>query len=174
MTSSIPTGSQSTSIAGEGTGFEEVKSAALQVRRSLEAIGLESWALLSGGKGIHVVVPIEPEQDWTGVRGFAHQFCTIIADAAPERFTVSLPKAERRGRIFLDYLRNQRTATAVMPYSLRARRGAPVAAPVAWEELDGFDSAETFTIDDVALLRRRAASKALKGWGKSAQSLPRL
>ena len=159
---------------GEGVGFEQVKAAALQLRRSFDAIGLRSFALLSGGKGIHVVVPILPQADWSEVRGFAKSFCSALADAAPDRFTVALPKAERRGRIFLDYLRNQRTATAVLPYSARARDGAAVAAPVSWDELGGIDRADAFTIADAEELLTRSRAKALRGWGTGAQALPRI
>ena len=109
---------------GEGVGFGAVKDAALQLRRSFEALGLASFPLLTGGKGVHVVVPIVPEMPWAGVREFANAFCAAFAEADPERFTVALRKDQRRGRIFLDYLRNQRTATAILPYSARARDGA--------------------------------------------------
>ncbi len=154
-------------------GFDEVKDAAVQLRRSFEALGLESFALLSGGKGIHVVVPLEPVSDWDEVDGFAKSFCTALAEAAPERFTVALPKPQRRGRIFLDFLRNHRTATAVMPYSARARAGMPVAAPVAWDELRDIDRSDAFTIADAAQLLKRARSRSLKNWAVSAQRLPR-
>jgi bifunctional non-homologous end joining protein LigD len=153
-------------------GFEAVKDAALQVRRGFEAVGLESFALLSGGKGIHVVVPLEPVAQWDEVREFAKAFCTALAEAAPERFTIALPKPRRRGRIFLDFLRNQRTATAVMPYSARARAGMPVATPLDWDELAGVGRSDAFTIADVELLLSRAKSRELKGWGQSAQRLP--
>jgi len=159
---------------GEGVGFEAVKEAALQLRRSFAAVGLESFALLTGGKGIHVVVPIAPQAEWKAVRGFARAFCAALAEADPERFTIALPKKERRGRIFLDYLRNQRTATAVLPYSARARTGMPVAAPVAWDELDSIDSAAAFTVADVEQLLGRARSPALEGWGVGDQRLPRI
>ena len=159
---------------GEGVGFTDVRSAALQLRRSFEAVGLDSFALLSGGKGVHVVVPIAPEAEWKQVRAFAKAFCAALAEAAPDRFTIALPKKERRGRIFLDYLRNQRTATAILPYSARARDGAPVAAPVSWEELECIDRADAFTIADAEELLRRSKSKALKDWGKADQRLPRL
>ena len=114
---------------GEGVDFAAVKQAAAQLRRSFDALGLACFALLTGGKGVHVVVPLTPVADWEAVRSFAKDFCTALAEAAPDRFTVALPKKQRRGRIFLDFLRNQRTATAVLPYSARARAGAPVAAP---------------------------------------------
>lgn len=155
-------------------GFAAVRDAALQLRRSFEGLGVASFALLSGGKGIHVVVPLLAVADWDEVRNFAKSFCTALADADPARFTVALPKKERRGRIFLDFLRNQRTATAVMPYSARARAGMPVAAPVTWEELRDIDRSDEFTVGDVETLLRRAGSKELSGWGVAKQRLPRL
>ena len=159
---------------GDGVGFPAVKAAALQVARSFDAIGLKSFALLTGGKGIHVVVPIAPTAEWPQVRDFAKTFCTALAEGAPKRFTIALPKERRRGRIFLDFLRNQRTATAILPYSGRARHGAPVAAPVAWAELDGIERADAFSIGDAEALARRAGSKQLKDWGVAEQMLPRL
>jgi bifunctional non-homologous end joining protein LigD len=155
-------------------GFGKVKEAALQVQRAFEAVALVSFALLSGGKGIHVVVPLEPVAKWQQVDAFAKRFCTVLAEAAPENFTVALPKQQRRGRIFLDFLRNHRTATAVMPYSARARAGMPVAAPVTWDELKDIERSDTFSIADVDSLLDRARSRALKGWGSAAQRLPRL
>jgi bifunctional non-homologous end joining protein LigD len=159
---------------GEGVTFEDVKHSALQVRRSLDAVGLRSFPLLTGGKGIHVVVPLIAEAEWREVREFAKLFCTALAEADPARFTVALPKAKRAGRIFLDFLRNQRTATAIMPYSARARDGAPVAAPVTWEEVPGFTQANAYTIEDVAKLRRRAKRKEIGNWGRAEQRLPLL
>jgi bifunctional non-homologous end joining protein LigD len=155
-------------------GFAKVKEGAFQLHRSFDAVGLESFALLSGGKGIHVVVPLEPVAEWEQVDEFAKSFCTALAHAAPDRYTVALPKARRRGRIFLDFLRNHRTATAVMPYSARARTGMPVAAPVTWEELDVIDRSDAFSIADAAELMKRANSRKLKDWGKGAQRLPRI
>ena len=155
-------------------GFDRVKDAAFQLERSLDALGLASFPLLSGGKGIHVVVPLAAEARWDDVREFARAFCGALADAAPDRFTIALPKPQRRGRIFLDFLRNQRTATAVMPYSARARAGMPVAAPVTWRELGDIDRSDAFTIADVELLLKRAASAELKEWARQPQRLPLL
>jgi bifunctional non-homologous end joining protein LigD len=155
-------------------GFNAVKEAAFQLNRSFEAVGLESFALLSGGKGLHVVVPLDPVAEWPQVDEFAKDFCTALAEAAPDKFTVALPKPQRRGRIFLDFLRNHRTATAVMPYSARARAGMPVAAPVDWQELQDIESAAAFTIADVEQLLKRASSRKLKNWGAGAQRLPML
>lgn len=154
--------------------FDAVKDAAFQVRRSFGAVGLESFAMLSGGKGVHVLVPLKPVAQWDEVRNFAKTFCTALAEAAPQRFTVALPKAQRRGRIFLDFLRNQRTATAIQPYSARARPGMPVATPVDWDELQTIERSDAFTIAEVKDLLKRANSRRLKGWGEGGLRLPRI
>ena len=157
---------------GEATTFDDVRRAALQLRHSFNAIGLESWPLLSGGKGIHVVVPLRPDAEWPAVQQFARIFCTALAQADPDQFTVALSKLERRGRIFLDHLRNHRTATAILPYSARARTGAPVAAPLSWEEVETVVGPKAFTIYDFGELIERAGSRKLRGWGEAEQTLP--
>jgi bifunctional non-homologous end joining protein LigD len=159
---------------GAGTSFAQVRDAALQMRASFAAVGLDCWPMLSGGKGIHVIAPLTPRAQWPAVQEFARLFCTALATADPERFTVALPVAERRGRIFLDHLRNHRTATAVLPYSARARPGAGVAAPITWEEVEKIGSADAFRITDVATLLERASGRALRQWGTAGQELPRL
>lgn len=155
-----------------GLDFAKVKEAALRLRALLADLGLETFPLLSGGKGIHVVAPLDATAAWPAVKSFADRFSRAIAQAEPEMFTANIRKVERKGRIFLDWLRNQRGATAVMPYSARARENAPVSAPIAWEELDDFKSGGHFTIRDADALLERAASKALAGWGKAKQALP--
>ncbi|MEO7564363.1 MAG: DNA ligase D [Sphingomicrobium sp.] len=155
-----------------GLDFSEVKKAALRLKALLADLALETFPLLTGGKGIHVVAPLDQSADWTKVKSFAERFSRAIAEAEPEMFTANIRKVQRKGRIFLDWLRNQRGSTAVMPFSARAREGAPVAAPIAWAELDDFSSGGHFTIRDSDLLLERAASKALAGWGKAAQKLP--
>jgi bifunctional non-homologous end joining protein LigD len=157
---------------GDQVTFDQVKDAALQLRRSFASLGLESFALLTGGKGVHIVVPLVPEAKWAHVRDFAKSFCTALAEAKPERFTVALPKKERHGRIFLDYLRNQRTATAIMPYSARARAGMPVATPIGWKELEEVDRSDAFSIADVEELLKRPKRRKLKHWGTAKQRLP--
>jgi bifunctional non-homologous end joining protein LigD len=155
-----------------GLGFAEVKRAARDVRRHLADMGLQTWPMLTGGKGLHVIVPLTPQAEWPQVKDFAQRFCVALATAEPDRFTANLAKARRKGRIFLDYLRNQRGATAILPYSSRARAKAPVAAPIHWEELDEYESGSRFTVKDIDLLLERAAGRALRDWGEAAQELP--
>ena len=156
----------------EGLDFAAVRDAARRIRDLLEDIGLRTFPMLTGGKGIHVIAPLDAAKDWQAVSSFAERFSRAIAEAEPETFTANIRKVQRKGRIFLDWLRNQRGATAVMPYSARAREGAPVAVPVAWEELDDFDGGNAFSITDLDLLLERAGSKRLAGWGEADQSLP--
>jgi bifunctional non-homologous end joining protein LigD len=120
------------------------------------------------------VVPLDRTADWPKVKDFASRFARALAEAHPDRFTANMKKAERKGRIFLDWLRNQRGATAVLPYSARARPGATVAAPVTWDELDDIKSPGRFTIADVETLVERAGSRSLRGWGVADQRLPDL
>ena len=145
-------------------------AAARDIRARLGELGLASFAMLSGGKGVHVVVPLTPGHDWESHKDFARRFATAFATAEPERFVATMSKARRKGRIFIDWLRNQRGSTAILPYSARARAGAPVALPLDWEELEGMKDAHPFGIDDADSLIERA--KALKGWGFAAQALP--
>lgn len=158
----------------EGLGFAEVKKAASDIRRHLADIGLQTFPLLTGGKGLHVIVPLTPRAEWPQVKDFAQRFCVALATAEPERFTANLAKARRKGRIFLDYLRNQRGATAIMPYSAREREQASVAAPISWDELDEHESGASYTVRDAAKLLGRAGSRKLQGWGEAAQVLPDL
>ena len=155
-----------------GLDFELVKKAAKDLKTHLADMGLTTFPMLTGGKGVHVIVPLTPKAEWPAVKDFAHRFAMALAEAEPERFTAALPKAQRKGRIFVDYLRNQRGATAIMPYSARAREGAPVAAPINWEELDEMDSGARFSVRDADTLLERAASRRLQGWGEASQVLP--
>jgi bifunctional non-homologous end joining protein LigD len=158
----------------EGLGFGEVKRTARDIHRYLADMGLVSFPMVTGGKGLHVVVPLVPQAEWPEVKDFAQRFAVALATAEPERFTANLAKVKRKGRIFLDYLRNQRGATAIMPYSARARDGATVAAPISWDELDDLESGAPFSVRDTALLLDRASSRTLQGWGEASQVLPDL
>ncbi|SMF77900.1 DNA ligase D [Allosphingosinicella indica] len=156
----------------EGLGFDAVKKAATDLRRYLDDIGLQTFAMLTGGKGLHVIAPLTPEAKWPAVKDFAQRFALALAEAEPDRFTATMSKAKRKGRIFLDWLRNQRGSTAILPYSARAREGAPIAAPIAWDELADFEGGNAFSVKDAETLLERASSRTLQGWGVADQVLP--
>ncbi len=156
----------------EGLGFADVKNAAIGIRDLLAYLGLESFAMLTGGKGVHVVVPLNPGHSWEQHKSFAKGLAEALAREEPGRFVATMSKAKRKGRIFIDWLRNQRGNTAVMPYSARAHANAPVAAPVAWAELVETASSHRFSISDAGTLVERARSKPLAGWGVADQALP--
>ncbi len=158
----------------EGLDFEDTKKAAEHLKNQLAELGLVSFPLLSGGKGVHVVVPLTPDAEWPAVKDFADRFARALAAAEPDRFVAVMTKAKRVGKIFIDYLRNQRGSTAIMPYSARARAGAPVSAPVSWTELRDIDTAAKWSVRDAAELIERVGSPALDGWGVADQVLPDL
>jgi bifunctional non-homologous end joining protein LigD len=119
-------------------GFDEVVKAALEIRERLQHVGLESFCKTTGGKGLHVVTPLvngKHAVDWGAAKNFAHIICAQMAGDAPDRYLDTMSKAQRHGRIFLDYLRNDRTATAVAVLSPRARAGATVSMPIDWKQV---------------------------------------
>ncbi|HKL46234.1 MAG TPA: DNA ligase D [Roseovarius sp.] len=164
----------------ESLEFARVKAAARQVRDGLDACGLQSAAMMTGGKGIHVVVPLRRISGWDRVKDFARTFAQTLAERDPDAFTATMSKSKRKGRIFIDWLRNERGATAIAPYSLRARPGAAVAAPVSWEELDDLTRPDGFHAGDMEARLARpcplnapeargigtGAMKALDDWSK--------
>ncbi|KKB85681.1 hypothetical protein VW29_06340 [Devosia limi DSM 17137] len=132
----------------EGLDFAKVRTAALDIGKELGAWGLESYPMITGGKGIHVIAPLLPTTEWPEVKGFCKTFAQRLADREPERFTATMSKAKRAGKLFIDYLRNERGATAIAPWSPRARPGAPVAVPLTWDELHKVKSANQFGLAD--------------------------
>lgn len=126
--------------------FSEVKAAARKIADLLAAAGLNSVPMLSGGKGIHVIVPLDGRNDWAEVKDFSRALARGLAEREPAHFVATASKAERKGKIFIDWLRNERGATAIAPYSPRARKGATVAMPVNWDELAKIRSAAAFDI----------------------------
>ena len=158
----------------EGLGFDAVVSAAFHVQDMLAQMGLVTFPMVTGGKGVHVIAPLMPSAEWPQVKDFALRFATALAQAQPERFTAALAKAKRAGRIFIDYLRNQRGATAVMPYSARSRPNAPIAVPLTWEELRDLDAPSHWHIADAQEMLKRAQSRDLAHWGRADQILPDL
>jgi bifunctional non-homologous end joining protein LigD len=133
----------------EGLGFDLVIEAAEVIRDGLDALGLASFVKTTGGKGLHVVSPIRRGPSWTDVRDFTQAFARQVAGAAPDRYTSNPLKARRVGKVFVDYVRNTRGATAVAPYSTRARPGTPVSVPVTWDELRRGVDPKAFTVASV-------------------------
>jgi bifunctional non-homologous end joining protein LigD len=130
----------------EGLGFPKVKDAAFYLREVLGALGLRSLAMLSGGKGVHVVVPIRPQQEWPVVKAFAADLVARVVAENPDLYVGTMSKAKRKGRLFIDHFRNERGSTAIAPFSPRARAGAPVAWPVSWDALRTIQAANVITL----------------------------
>jgi bifunctional non-homologous end joining protein LigD len=133
----------------EDVAWSAVVDAARTVRSRLEALGLRGFVKTTGGKGLHVVAPITPGPEWPQVKEFCQLLVAGLMKAEPERYVVTASKAKRRGKVFLDYLRNVRGATAVCAYSTRARPGAPVSMPLDWDDLTPELRADRFTLRDV-------------------------
>jgi bifunctional non-homologous end joining protein LigD len=151
----------------EGVAFDDVKAAALQVKKLLEAVELKSFALVSGGKGVHVVAPLDGTQDWDQIGDFTGGIARGLAEADPSRFLAVASKARRKDKIFVDWLRNRWTATAILPWSLRARPKATVAMPVSWKELEAIQSADSFTVANAPARR-----DPWRGFFTTRQSIP--
>lgn len=151
-------------------GFGVVSEAAVLMRDALDALGLKSFPLLSGGKGIHVVAPITPKYPWPVVKQFTRALAEKFAESEPKRFIANMSKAKRTGLIFIDYLRNDRTSTAIAPYSPRARENAPIAWPIDWDELDGISASNEIHIEE-ARARLEKGAVSWKDYAKTRQGL---
>ena len=159
---------------GPGVPWAQLVQAALELRARLAASRLRCFVRTSGGKGLHVVIPLRPGCDWDRARRFALALAQGMARDHPERYLAVASKAERRARIFIDYLRNGRGSTAVCSYSLRKHPGAPIATPLSWEELPSVRAPDHFRF---ANIRRRLARLTADPWAgieDVAQTLPRL
>lgn len=157
---------------GPGVSWPQVKDAARQVRANLRKTGLESFVRLSGGKGLHVVVPIDPGPSWDTVKEFCEAFANAMAQQQPERYIATMSKAKREQKIFIDWLRNGRGSTSVCSWSLRAREHATVAMPLRWEELGKVDSPDQFTLDKALERAARLKGDPWKDIATLSQALP--
>jgi Predicted eukaryotic-type DNA primase len=128
----------------EGLELAILKAAAIEVRDFLADLGFKSFLKSTGGKGLHVVAPLTPKQGWDVVKPFAKAIADALVSARPDRYTANPLKRTREGKIFVDYLRNGRGATAIANYSTRAKAGAPVACPLRWDELKGLKVAAPY------------------------------
>jgi bifunctional non-homologous end joining protein LigD len=156
---------------GPGVEWKDVIAAAREVRQRLRDLKLESFVKTTGGKGLHVVLPIKPTP-WDDAKDFCRRVAEQMTADDPDRFTATIKKVARKNRIFIDYLRNSREATAIAPYSTRARPGATVSAPLTWEELGSQKVSNAFTVEN---LPKRLARMRRDPWdkiGRIKQALP--
>lgn len=159
---------------GAGVRWKAVIEAALMLQARLADLGLRSFVRTSGGKGLHVVIPVRPAAAWDSAHQFARGLAEEMARGQPQRFLAVATRSRRRGRVFIDYLRNARGSTAVCSYSLRNRPGAPLAAPLTWDELPRLRAPDQFRFDNIA---RRLANLDADPWAgieRLTQSLPKL
>jgi bifunctional non-homologous end joining protein LigD len=154
----------------EALRWQAVTEAAFDVRERLKRLGLESFVKTTGGKGLHVVLPIEPDHDWNVIKSFTHKFVLEMEKAAPSRYLSKMTKAARAGKIYLDYLRNERGATSVAAYSPRARPGGAVSVPLAWSELKS-EERPRFRVAGFAQWRDRLKKNPWKGLADLKQRL---
>lgn len=156
-----------------GLPFTAVAATALLLRSELDRLGLASWLKTTGGKGLHVVVPIRRRQGWDEAKSFAKAFVDHIVSLEPRMFTSNMSKAQREGRIYIDYLRNSRGATSVAAYSTRARPGAPVSVPLFWNEIEGATERPVFTVRNLGERLRSLDGDPWGGIGDAKQSITR-
>jgi bifunctional non-homologous end joining protein LigD len=153
---------------GDGVAWQAIVAAAKEIRERLGDLKLKSFAKLSGGKGIHVVLPIDGA-DWDTTKVFTAKIAAAMAADSPNLYLAKMTKALREGKIFIDYLRNTREATSVAVYSTRARAGAPVSMPVSWEALSRTTGGHQFTLPG---LKKHPTKDAWADIGKVRQKLP--
>ncbi len=146
---------------GPGLGWKNLVNATRDLGELLDSLGLPTFLQATGGKGLHIIVPIEPTLDWKTAKSFCHAVSRVLEQQAPERFTTNMAKAKREGRVFIDYLRNGRGNTSIARYSLRAREQAPVATPLRWDELSTATNANRYTLHTI---RRRLSALKEDPW----------
>jgi bifunctional non-homologous end joining protein LigD len=155
-----------------GLDFKRVVEAAHATRALLEELGLKSWVKTTGGKGLHVTVPITPRADWDEVKAFCRGVAEELAAREPERYVATMSKAKRQGKVFIDYLRNGRGATFIAPYSPRAREGAGIAMPIEWDELTAKFKPEKFSVRNARQHLEQRGADPFASLLKSRQPLP--
>jgi bifunctional non-homologous end joining protein LigD len=144
-----------------GLPFTRVIEAARLMRTALDGLGLESFVKTTGGKGLHVVVPIAPTRPWDEAKAFSKALAESIVAADPDRYVATMSLKKRKGKVYIDYLRNGRGATYVTPFSTRRRPGAPVSTPLRWDELTGRLKPDRYTVRN---LQRRLAQLESDPW----------
>jgi bifunctional non-homologous end joining protein LigD len=157
----------------EGLAWDRVALAAFDVRKRLRERGLESWIKTTGGKGLHVCVPVARELDRDSFKAWSKAFADELAHDEPELYTSTMAKSARRGKIFVDYLRNGRNATFICAYSPRAREGAPVSTPITWDELAHGIDPRAFTTQTIPVRLGRLARDPWQGIYDTEQRITR-
>jgi bifunctional non-homologous end joining protein LigD len=145
--------------------------AAEDIRNRLEKVGLVSFPRLSGGKGVHIVVPIKPEHEWDEIKEFTREFAENMAREVPEAYVANMSKKQRAGKIFIDFFRNDFSSTAIVPFSLRARAGASIAWPVTWTELKKYKKANVITLKNIDTKLLKNAEKVSAEFLETSQKL---
>ncbi len=158
---------------GEGIEWKAVVEGARELRSRLEEVGLSTFLRTSGGKGLHVVVPIQRRNTWDEAKQFAKSVADTLSREAPDRYIATMSKAKRRGKVYIDYLRNQRGATAIACYSTRARTGAPVAVPLAWDELSARTRADMYHVTNLQKRLSKLSRDPWEGFFSQRQSITR-
>ncbi|GLR54074.1 DNA ligase D [Shinella yambaruensis] len=156
---------------GEGVAWQAVIDAAEETRKRLEAAGLNAFVKTSGGKGLHVCAPLKPSARWPAVKAFCKGIADAMAKDSPDKYVSTITKSKRRGKILIDYLRNQRGMTAVAPYSTRARPGAAVSMPLAWSELSADIGPAYFTVENTPTRLQALAADPWADFRKAAEPL---
>jgi bifunctional non-homologous end joining protein LigD len=155
----------------EGLSFSHVRDGAKEMRERLKDLGLESFPMVTGGKGVHVVVPLRRGHTWDEHRDFSEALARVMAEDSPGRYVATMSKAKRKGKIFVDYLRNTRGATAIAPFSTRSRKGAFVAMPVSWPQLSKMKDAHPVAVGEAKRFAGRG--DPWSGYFKLKQKLPK-
>lgn len=160
---------------GEDTPFEAVVDGAKLARQLLEGLGLRSFPKTTGGKGLHVCVPLRPSQDWEGIRSFAEAVSRGMASYEPDKYVAEMSKAKRRGKVFVDYLRNSRANTSIAPYSTRARTYPTVSVPLRWAEVTAERRSDSYTVHNLPARLARLTSDPWAGFFEVDQTItPRM
>mgnify|MGYP003574905996 CR=1 FL=1 len=157
---------------GEAVSWKEVVNSAFEMKKILENLGLKSFVKVTGGKGLHLHIPISPEYSWDDVKAFSHTLSLYLVEGRPDFYTANMSKSLRKKKIFIDYLRNGYGATAVAPYSLRAKEYSFVALPVTWEELKKLKGPQEFTLKKALSKLKRRRSDPWAGMDKLKQKIP--
>ena len=139
----------------EGMDLETVRQGARDIKAILDELSLTSYLKASGGKGYHVVIPLRPAASWDAFHDFSRHVAEVMEQKWPDRYTSNVRKANRKNKIFIDWIRNGRGATSIAPYSIRARKGASVSMPILWEELDAVKPDGVLMADALSRIREK-------------------